>query len=241
MTPTSRVVLAVALIGACGSASCASPPQDDAALAGEADARFRCGATPVRAAYADDAAVLTVGEGASGRTHELSRSPAASGSLYDRIDENGRVAFRTEGEGAALSVYGRRYPACVATGAGGADATPDEGTGLAPADLAGAPWSIEDVVGMGVVDAGAPRIAFGEDGRVSGRTGCNDFAGSYELTDGALSLGRLALTRKRCPEALARQERRIVRVLDDLARASLLADGELVLSAADDRSITARR
>ena len=39
MTPTSRVGLAVALIGACGAASCASPPEGEVARASGADAR----------------------------------------------------------------------------------------------------------------------------------------------------------------------------------------------------------
>lgn len=227
----------VADVGAVTLVRAASAPD------GEPDARtadYVCGGTPVRVRYEDGRAILLVGPAASPARYELARAPAASGTLYEIVDGKGRVAFRTRGDEARLSVYGKTYPACASDASGGAPQAEASDDDAFP-DLTGDPWMIEDVVGMGVVDASAPSIRFGTDGALSGRTGCNDFSGTYELNGRRLKIGPVALTRKMCPEALMRQERRVVGVLNGAAMVAVSEEGAVVVSAADYRSITLRR
>lgn len=47
---------------------------------------------------------------------------------------------------------------------------------------------------------------FDEDGRVSGRAGCNRYHGSYETDGTRLGIGPLASTRMACPDELMKQE-----------------------------------
>ena len=58
-------------------------------------------------------------------------------------------------------------------------------------------------------------IRFGEDGRVSGSSGCNSFSGSYELKDDQIKFSPLAGTRKMCsePEGIMDQESAFLQAL----------------------------
>ncbi|MBI1315598.1 META domain-containing protein [bacterium] len=70
--------------------------------------------------------------------------------------------------------------------------------------LAGQSFNIESLFGKGLNVAdfagGIPSINFGELGKISGFTGCNDFTGSAIGGDGGkLGLDLGALTKKACP------------------------------------------
>ncbi len=60
---------------------------------------------------------------------------------------------------------------------------------------------------------------FSEDGQISGSSGCNDYTGSYETEDDAITIGPLALTRKLCsdPEGIMEQEAQYIAALQNAA------------------------
>lgn len=61
-------------------------------------------------------------------------------------------------------------------------------------------------------------VTFGEDGRVSGTTGCNTLMGTYNVMDGQLTFGPLATTRRACPdETLGAQEQTFLKDLSEVA------------------------
>jgi heat shock protein HslJ len=76
--------------------------------------------------------------------------------------------------------------------------------------------------------------SFGNDGRVTGDAGCNQFFATYELVGQAMSIGKVAATRKFCaePEGLMQQEALYLAALKSTATFRLNGD-RLELRAAD--------
>lgn len=89
-------------------------------------------------------------------------------------------------------------------------------------------WRLEGGVG-----ANPPTLRLGEDGRVSGSTGCNTFMGTFTRAEANLSFSPLATTRRACLDpALAEQEAAYLRLLAGV-RGAALVDGALVVRLAD--------
>ncbi len=62
-------------------------------------------------------------------------------------------------------------------------------------------------------------VVFGDDGRVSGSAGCNNFTGGYTVEGNAIKIGPLAATRKLCPspEGVMEQEVQFLAALESAA------------------------
>lgn len=99
-----------------------------------------------------------------------------------------------------------------------------------PVSLTGAPWRVQSVNNGrgGVVSVLADTqlsVTFSEDGTVSGDTGCNNFRGSYTVTDAAIAFGPMATTRRAClSEAAAAQEQAFLAALAASTRIELAGD-----------------
>ncbi|GGO55105.1 Heat shock protein HslJ [Roseovarius pacificus] len=118
------------------------------------------------------------------------------------------------------------------------------GCGGDPASLlTGREWRIEDVAGQGIIDASNITILFDRNERVSGSTGCNRFMGGYELTGEGLNLGQMGATMMACPEALMKQEQRVLDALQQVRRFDIDDTGALVLigGSEDAPLLTGRR
>lgn len=118
------------------------------------------------------------------------------------------------------------------------------GCGGDPAGLlTGGDWQIEDVAGHGILDDSNITLQFGDNGRVSGSTGCNRYMGSFDLTGEGLNLGKMAGTMMACPDALMTQERRVLEALENVQRFDFNENGALVLIGGpeDKPLLTARR
>lgn len=81
--------------------------------------------------------------------------------------------------------------------------------------LPGTQWEL-DVGALG--GAGSEDVSsflrFGEDGRVSGSDGCNEFSGAYEADGPALRLGPLASTQRACAGAAQKVAERVAPALE---------------------------
>jgi heat shock protein HslJ len=75
--------------------------------------------------------------------------------------------------------------------------------------LEGPTWVVQEMSVDGTMTAPIPEtppfVVF-EDGTVAGSSGCNDYTGSYEASDGSMGFGPLATTRKACITPLMGQE-----------------------------------
>ena len=98
---------------------------------------------------------------------------------------------------------------------------------------------------VGLVAGTTVTLKFGEDGRVSGSTGCNSYGGTYQVRGDTISFGRLISTRRACLDQNAnQQEQRFLAALESANRfrlssnrLTILSDrGRTVLNFASDKS-----
>ena len=79
--------------------------------------------------------------------------------------------------------------------------------------LAGTEWQLASLGPPGseadIVAGTTPSIKFGEDGRVGGSTGCNNYGGTYEVRGDTISIGRLVSTRRACLDQNANEQERL--------------------------------
>ncbi len=116
--------------------------------------------------------------------------------------------------------------ALVAAGCGGDDG--DQGGGKVQ-DLAGTSWSLRSAESGG----STPTLEFDQEGRLSGSTGCNRFAGTYTQDGSKLRIQLGPVTKAACTSKdLQSQEERIlaalpkVRTVEQSGRNITLADGD---------------
>lgn len=82
--------------------------------------------------------------------------------------------------------------------------------------LLGTQWWVEDILAAGVVDRSRTTIAFLEENRVAGNSGCNRYTGGFEMDETKMSFTTLAGTMMACPEALMNQERSFYQAMDQV-------------------------
>jgi heat shock protein HslJ len=109
------------------------------------------------------------------------------------------------------------------------------------AALAGGEWKIVEIGGAPVLPNVPVTIEF-KDGRVFGAGSCNRFMGGYEAAGGFnINLGQMASTMMACPEPMMKQEQALLALLGDVKSYNVDANGHLVLTASDGRTVKARR
>lgn len=128
--------------------------------------------------------------------------------------------------------------AMVVSGCATSSNTVDD-TQTANEALIGTYWKLMTLDGQPVTVADNQReahLVLGEDGRVSGSTGCNRLMGSYRLEGDTLTFSRLASTRMACPGDMAMLEQAWLAALSETAHYSI-ADQSLELQNAEDRAL----
>lgn len=91
-------------------------------------------------------------------------------------------------------------------------------------------WRAEDIGGRGVLDRSDVTLFLGQDGRIGGRSGCNNYSARYQLEGDRLRIfPPLIGTRMACPPALMEQERRYQDLLTRVVRIEQDRTGALVL------------
>jgi heat shock protein HslJ len=101
-----------------------------------------------------------------------------------------------------------------------------------PVVLAGRTFAVVALDGEPVLGSSSPDLAFGTDGRVSGRATVNRLMGQYTLEGDILRFGALATTMMAGPEELMVQEHRVLTALGHPLRVEA-ADGDDVLLVSD--------
>lgn len=178
-----------------------------------------------------------------GEKRLVTATPAAQ-----RTNAFTRYATRVEGSDVTATIFNRTcqdtmtgmpHPYAVEVVLDGRKLT---GCGGDPATLLqGREWVVEDINGKGVIDRSRATLNFGPDGRVSGRSSCNNYTAQYTLTGEGLTVSKAAGTMMACAPALMQQESLFLDVLQNVRRFDLGSDGALILQTDDRRTITARR
>ena len=116
-----------------------------------------------------------------------------------------------------------------------------KGCGGDPASLLRGEWVVEDIAGEGIVGGSRLTVSFDADGRVGGRSGCNQYTGTYRIGGERIEIGSLSRTMMACDPALDSQEGRFLDVLEQMRGFELDDGGALILRGADGRTLSARR
>ena len=109
----------------------------------------------------------------------------------------------------------------------GAACSSDEGGDPGP-PLEGTTWVLTSYDGPDVPDGVSVDLLL-EDGKASGRSGCNSYGGSYETSGDQLTFGPLAATQMACPQEQMDVEAAYLAALERTAGSAVDGD-ELVLS-----------
>lgn len=104
--------------------------------------------------------------------------------------------------------------------------------------LTGAEWMIEDIAGHSVIDDSHASLQFLPDGRLAGS---NRLPGSCTLNDDAFSIKPTGTAMMVCPEALMRQERRLLQMLPEINSFKIDGGGSPVLQTTDGKSSIMRQ
>jgi heat shock protein HslJ/uncharacterized lipoprotein YbaY len=165
-----------------------------------------------------------------------------------RTDRFTRYAARVDGGDVTVTIFeracqdtmtGMPHPHAVEVLVDGAKLA---GCGGDPATLLqGREWVVQNIAGKSIVAGSKATLNFGSDGRVFGRSSCNNFNAQYQLTGEGLTVSQAAGTMMACPEALMQQEALFLEVLRNVRRFEVRPDGTLALLTDDRRGITARR
>ena len=89
--------------------------------------------------------------------------------------------------------------------------------------LEGSEWVPVEIAGAPVPEENPAMLQFGAEGRVAGNAGCNRFAGTFTVAEGAISFGPMAVTRMMCPPPMMALERAFLDAL--AASATYVRDG----------------
>lgn len=214
-----------------GLTACASaPPSQNNNQAEGLRLTYHCGETPLVVNLLIDSARVSI----DGDQWTVPRVAAASGARYEAGSGNNRRLFWSRESEARVVVGEQVLPVCVLD----RPATPAAGSDVL---ATGEDWQVEDIDHAGVADFARLTLRFGADGRLSGQAGCNHFQTRYTRSGLALTTTAIATTRKACPEALMKQEQRMLDVLGNVKRFTVDTTGALILFTGDGRTLTARQ
>ena len=222
-----RPVLTAALAGslllltACAatqrpSGGAPTPPRDASPVV----AIMSCGSLPVRATFKGEQMTLEAGA----ESYALEQVRSGPGAKYE-VPGDRSTSYWSKGDRAMLVIKGQTYPECEPAGA---------------LLLQAGEWVVEDINQGGIIDRTRVTLNFGNDGRVSGRATCNNYAGAYAVAGNALRISQLVSTRMACVDALGEQESRFMQALEKVSRFSVSDTGALILKAESGDSLTAR-
>lgn len=110
---------------------------------------------------------------------------------------------------------------------------------LSPTQIINKTWLVEDINQHGIIDNAHVTLILSEDGRISGKSGCNNYSGRYILTGNKLTvIPPMISTRMMCAPALMQLESEYIAVLSEAEKVELSSIGALVLTSQSGKTIT---
>ena len=95
-------------------------------------------------------------------------------------------------------------------------------------------WRAEDIGGRGIVDRSEVTLMLGSDGKIGGKSGCNNYSANYQVTGDVLKVYPPMIgTRMACPPALMTQESRYRMLIETAQSIRTTPAGLLIIASAD--------
>ena len=118
------------------------------------------------------------------------------------------------------------------------DQVPTESSVEAPIELADTRWQVTHIKGKSVGEVEVT-LMFEADGRVHGRSGCNQYFGQWQLDGPMLSLSQLAASKMACEPERMRVEDQFNQLVRTELEIVVQADGRLMVSGDQQAALTA--
>ena len=109
----------------------------------------------------------------------------------------------------------------------------DEGASVSVGRMADLVWELKSIDADPIPDTADVWLTITPDGAVSGRAGCNRYAGTADLDAGVMIFGPLAVTRMACDERTMELENAYLAALTEVRGFVVASDGGLWLSRED--------
>jgi heat shock protein HslJ len=110
---------------------------------------------------------------------------------------------------------------------------------LSPTQIINKTWQVEDIDQHGIIDNAHVTLMFGDDNRISGKSGCNNYSGRYTLTGNRLAvIPPMISTRMMCEPALMQLENEYIALLSAAEKVELSAIGALIVTSQSGKTIT---
>lgn len=92
-------------------------------------------------------------------------------------------------------------------------------------------WRAEDIGGRGIVTSVDVKLMFGSDGKIGGKSGCNNYSVNYALTGTKLKVYPPMIgTRMMCAADVMSQEALFQKMLGEATGAAVLPDGKMLVT-----------
>lgn len=116
-----------------------------------------------------------------------------------------------------------------------------QGCGGAPEKLLqGVQWEVDTLDGASVIPNSRIAVEFGKQ-HVTGHSSCNRYVTEYKLTGESLSISEPASTRKACRVDIMEQEKRFLRMLQNVTGFRVVSDDRIKLITRDHGNITLQK
>lgn len=125
----------------------------------------------------------------------------------------------------------------IETQAAATETTADTTDKTALPTLQNTTWVLRSINGRTVIDNVAVTMAMDNEGRIGGRSGCNNYGAGYALDGGQIKITeQMAATMMACvPPAIAEQEAQYLDILHNVTSWKMVEPNGLVLTTPDNR------
>ena len=82
-------------------------------------------------------------------------------------------------------------------------------------DIRGVTWQLSEIGENTLNNDINTTLVFGEDNKLSGNGGCNNYFGTYELFTNGITISNIGSTRKMCSEEIMEQEMTYLNILEN--------------------------
>lgn len=200
-----------------------------------APANFICGQARVRITFnspAADTLQMHVGE----EIFNLTQVVSASGARYEAKDESSTI-FWNKGNSALITVLGHELEECRLVEAAATETSAEAADKAALPALQNTTWVLRSMNGRTVIDNVTVTMAMDSEGRIGGRSGCNNYGAGYALDGGQIKITeQMAATMMACvPPAIAEQEAQYLDILHNVTSWKMVEPNGLVLTTPDNR------
>jgi len=102
-------------------------------------------------------------------------------------------------------------------------------------DIRGVTWQLSDMGDKAIDNNIITTLVFGDDNKISGKGGCNNYFGTYDLYTNGITISDIGSTRKMCSEEIMEQE---MTYLDILGKAKSIKFNDYKLEIDSTAEIT---